>query len=325
MIDIRPPLIPLSREYGDEEGNAPPDDVAVSLQGLTKDFGAVRAVDSLSLEIRRGEIVALLGPNGAGKTTTISMLLGLLAPDRGVARVLGMAPEAAILRGRIGAMLQEGSLMPGVRVGELLDYALSLCARAVPRKELIATAGLRGLERRRIDRLSGGQTQRVRFALSIASNPEVLVLDEPTSALDVEARHAFWASMRAYTSTGRTVLFATHYLEEAEAFASRVVIIASGRIAADGTVAELTRGAGTSTVRFRSPVGDLRALESLEGVYQVEMDRERVALKTTDADATMRALAASAISWSDVEVRRASLEDVFMALVGGDSENGDNQ
>ena len=238
------------------------EDAAVSLRGLTKRFGSLRAVDDLSLEIRRGETVALLGPNGAGKSTTVSMLLGLLAPDGGTVSVLGMTPTEAIQRGRVGAMLQEGSLMPGVRVGELLDYALSLSASPLSRKRLVAMAGLDGLERRRLDRLSGGQTQRARFALAIASEPDVLALDEPTAALDVEGRRDFWANMREYTAAGRTVLFATHYLEEAEAFASRVVIIARGRIVADGSVAELKRNFGVHTVRFTCEGGDVVRLSA---------------------------------------------------------------
>lgn len=299
-----------------DEQNTSPQDSVVRLAGLTKEFGSLRAVDHLSLEIRRGETVALLGPNGAGKTTTISMLLGLLAPDGGTATVLGMPPTEAIQHARIGAMLQEGSLMPGVRVGELLDYALGLSPSAMSRQKVIETARLAGLERRRVDRLSGGQTQRVRFALAIASDPEVLVLDEPTAAMDVEARHEFWASMHEYASTGRTVLFATHYLEEAEAFASRVVIIAAGRIVADGTVAELKKQGGLQTVRFTSTENDAQVLRALAGVHQAGTFHEQVTLKTEDADATVRELVSGGIAWKDLEVHSASLEDVFMALVG---------
>jgi len=297
-------------------------EAAVSLNGLTKDFGSVRAVDHLSLEIRQGETVALLGPNGAGKTTTVAMLLGLLAPDSGSPSVLGMPAAAAIQSGRVGAMLQEGSLMPGVRVGELLDFAMRLRPTSIPRKQLIATAGLTGLEGRRVDKLSGGQTQRMRFALAISCDPEMLVLDEPTAAMDVEARHEFWASMREYASTGRTVLFATHYLEEAEAFASRVVIISHGRVVADGTVAELKRGAAIQTVQFHAANGSSQALSQLTGVSQVETGAGQTTLKTTDSDATVRDLLASGIAWSDLEVRGASLEDVFMALVGNGSNGG---
>ena len=289
--------------------------IAVSFKGLTKHFGGLRAVDHLSLDIGHGETVALLGPNGAGKTTTISMLLGLLAPDSGSVTIQGMSPDVAIQSGRIGAMLQEGSLMSGVSVGELLDFVLGLRASSTSRGQLIATAGLDGLERRRVDRLSGGQTQRLRFALAIASEPEILVLDEPTAAMDVEARHSFWANMRDYTAVGRTVLFATHYLEEAEAFASRVVIIAHGQIVADGTVADLKRRAGAQTVCFQSERGAAKTLDRLPGVARVEWQGERVTLTTSDSDATVRALAASGVAWQNLEVHSVDLDDVFMALV----------
>ncbi len=308
MVQEHPETLAQRRRTGDT--------TAVSFAGLTKHFGSLCAVDHLSLDIRQGETVALLGPNGAGKTTTISMLLGLLAPDSGSVAIQGMAPDAAIQSGRIGAMLQEGGLMPGVSVGELLDFVLALRASSTPRRELIATAGLDGLERRRVDRLSGGQTQRLRFALAIASEPEILVLDEPTAAMDVEARHSFWGNMRAYTSTGRTVLFATHYLEEAEAFASRVVIIAHGQIVADGTVADLKRRAGAQTVRFRMERGAAETVKRLPGVARVEWQGESVTLTTSDSDATVRALTASGIAWQDLEVRSVDMDDVFMALVG---------
>ena len=302
----------------DGEQRAGSDATAVRFDGLTKQFGTVCAVDHLNLEIRQGETVALLGPNGAGKTTTISMLLGLLAPDGGAASVLGMAPEAAIQSGRVGAMLQEGGMMPGVSVAELLDFVLALRAPAFTRAQLVATAGLDGLEGRRVDRLSGGQTQRLRFALAIASEPELLILDEPTAAMDVEARHSFWANMRDYTSAGRTVLFATHYLEEAEAFASRVVIITHGRIVADGTVAELKRRAGAQTVQFQTGRSAEDVLKRLPGVSHVEWRGDSVTLTTSDSDAAMRELIASEVQWRNLEVRSANLDDVFMALVAAD-------
>jgi ABC-2 type transport system ATP-binding protein len=308
---------PIATSESDPMGKT---EAAVSLRGLTKRFGALRAVDALTLEIQRGETVALLGPNGAGKSTTVSMLLGLLAPDSGTVSVLGMSPSEAIQRGRIGAMLQEGSLMPGVQVGELLDYALSLSASPLSRKRLISMAGLDGLERRRLDRLSGGQTQRARFALSIASEPDVLALDEPTAALDVEGRRDFWANMREYTAAGRTVLFATHYLEEAEAFASRVVIIARGRIVADGAVADLKRNFGVHIVRFTCVDEDVAALERLPGVRQMERRGSTVTLSTTDADVTTRALLTSGVAWRDLEVQSASLDDIFMTLVDQQAE-----
>jgi ABC-2 type transport system ATP-binding protein len=292
--------------------------IAVSIEGLTKRFGEFCAVDHLSLDIGQGETVALLGPNGAGKTTTISMLLGLLTPDSGSVSVQGMAPQAAIHSGRIGAMLQEGGLMPGVTIGELLDFVLKLRSSAVTRQQLLATAGLDGMERRRVDRLSGGQTQRLRFAMAISSQPEILVLDEPTAAMDVEARHSFWANMREYTSAGRTVLFATHYLEEAEVFASRVIIIARGHIVADGSVAELKRRAGAQTVRFSAERDTAETLYRLPDVTQVEWQQDIATLTTSNADATVRGLTASGIAWKNLEVHSADLDDIFLALVGND-------
>ncbi|HEX8035008.1 MAG TPA: ABC transporter ATP-binding protein, partial [Ktedonobacterales bacterium] len=160
----------------------------IGLRGVTKTYGSVRAVNGIDLEIRRGETVALLGPNGAGKTTTISMLLGLLTPTSGTVEIFGMTPEQAIQQSRIGAMLQEGKLMPGVRVGELLDFVRSLHPHPLPKEQVIEIASLETILDRRVDRLSGGQTQRVRFALAIVGDPEILVLDEPTAAMDVEAR-----------------------------------------------------------------------------------------------------------------------------------------
>ncbi|HKD76809.1 MAG TPA: ABC transporter ATP-binding protein, partial [Ktedonobacterales bacterium] len=214
-------------------------EAAVHLENITKTFGAVRAVDGIELEIRRGETVALLGPNGAGKTTTISILLGLLAPTTGTVEVFGMSPAEAISQSRIGAMLQEGKLMPGVTVGEFVDFVRGLHPNALPKDQLLEIAGLRRLLNRHIDKLSGGETQRVRFAMAIAGDPELLVLDEPTAAMDVEARREFWVSMHAYAALGHTILFATHYLEEAESSASRVIIIARGQIIADGTVQQI--------------------------------------------------------------------------------------
>jgi ABC-2 type transport system ATP-binding protein len=290
-------------------------ETAVWLQGVTKSYGAVHAVQGIDLEIRRGETVALLGPNGAGKTTTISMLLGLLLPTSGTIEVFGRAPVEAIRQSHIGAMLQEGKLMPGVKVGELLDFVRGLHPAPLPKDKLIELADLRGLENRRVDRLSGGQTQRVRFALAIVGNPDLLVLDEPTSALDVEARRQFWASMHAYAEEGHTVLFATHYLEEAQDFASRLVIIAEGRIIADGTVPEIQARYGQPQVSFTLEQEGARGFEHLAGVEQCEVEGARVTLHTRDADATVRALVHSLFPWKEIAVKSNDLEEIFITLV----------
>jgi len=290
----------------------------VALRGVVKAYGAVQAVNGIDLEIRRGETVALLGPNGAGKTTTLSMLLGLLTPTAGSVQVMGTSPVEAIHRSLVGAMLQEGKLMSGVRVGEFIDFVRSLHPNPLPRTQLLEVAGLQGLENRRLDRLSGGQSQRTRFAMAIAGDPELLVLDEPTAAMDVEARREFWASMRAYAAQGHTVLFATHYLEEAESFASRLVIIAQGNVIADGTVREIEERYGEPHVAFTLPddaATDTSAFARYPGVTACKRQGARVTLLTTDADATMRALALSEIPWRDVEVKGANLEETFVALV----------
>lgn len=290
----------------------------VALRGVEKTYGAVQAVKGIDLEIRRGETVALLGPNGAGKTTTLSMLLGLLPPTAGSVQVMGTSPADAIRRSLVGAMLQEGKLMSGVRVGEFMNFVRSLHPHPLPQAQLLEVAGLQGLENRRLDRLSGGQSQRTRFAMAIAGDPELLVLDEPTAAMDVEARREFWAGMRAYAAQGHTVLFATHYLEEAESFASRLVIIAQGRVIADGTVREIEQRYGEPHVAFTLPdtdTTDMAAFAGYPGVTASERQGARVTLLTTDADATMRALAQSAVPWRDVEVKGANLEETFVALV----------
>ncbi len=296
------------------------DERVIRLQGIAKSYGAVRAVKGINLEIRRGETVALLGPNGAGKTTTISMLLGLLTPTAGSIEVFGLSPVEAIQQSRVGAMLQEGKLVSGVRVGEFLDFVRGLHPSPMPRKQLLELADLGGLENRRVDRLSGGQTQRVRFAMAIAGNPDLLLLDEPTAAMDVEARREFWASMHAYAALGHTILFATHYLEEAELFASRLVIIAQGHIIADGTVPEIQARFGEPRVMFTSPNAAMGGIERFPGVHQAEIEGERVTLHTRDADATVRALVASTITWKELQVKSNDLEETFIKLV--QSEKG---
>src|SRR5262245_22775405 len=193
--------------------NAQP--VAVDFGGVTRRFGPTIALDGVNLDIPLGQTVALLGPNGAGKSTAINLLLGLLHPDAGRIRVLGLTPADAIASGRVGAMLQSGGLPTAVLVRELLEFARSLYPNPVPLATILATAGLRSLAERRVEGLSGGETQRLRFALAIAGDPDLLFLDEPTVAMDVESRRAFWSDMRHFAEQGRTVLFATHYLDEA--------------------------------------------------------------------------------------------------------------
>ncbi|TKA06341.1 ABC transporter ATP-binding protein [Actinacidiphila oryziradicis] len=287
---------------------------AVSFQCVTKTFGSVRAVGGLDLTLDRGETVALLGANGAGKSTSISMLLGLLEPTAGQLSVLGGSPNQAVAEGRIGAMLQDGGLMPGVTVGALVSLACRIYPSPRPVKQLLADADLISIASRRTDRLSGGQAQRLRFALAIAGNPQVLVLDEPTAAMDVESRRAFWTTIRGYAAGGRTVLFATHYMEEADENADRIVVIAGGRVVTDGTPTEIKAAAGGRSVRFTLGGESCAGLDLLPGVRVVEVHGGTVALRTTDVEATVRALFATRDQVPDLEVGGADLEDAVLAL-----------
>ncbi|MCP2335601.1 ABC transporter ATP-binding protein [Actinomadura rupiterrae] len=291
---------------------------AVELHGVTKSFGAVRAVDGIDLRLARGRTVALLGPNGAGKSTVISMMLGLRAPDAGTVRVLGGTPERAVRAGRIGAMPQTGRLIGGVTVRELVGFvqrAHAAVARGpVPSlDDLLGVARISDLAGRRADALSGGQAQRVRFAMAVAGSPDLIVLDEPTAALDIESRRELWAAIRTCADRGATVLFSTHYLEEADAEADRIVVVDRGRVVADGTSEEIKRRVPGRTVSVDAPTSLDADLSALPGVVSSEVDARRVRLHTTDSDATVLALAAAG-AVRNLEVSGASLEEAFLSL-----------
>ncbi|MFI6353564.1 ATP-binding cassette domain-containing protein [Streptomyces sp. NPDC050743] len=292
------------------------ENTAVSFTGAVKTYGAVRAVDGVDLEIGTGQTVALLGRNGAGKSTTIGLLLGLYEPDAGAVELFGTAPERSVRAGRVGAMLQDARPVPRVTVGELVTFLASRYPAPMPVARALELAGIADLSGRRVDRLSGGQVQRVRFALALAGDPALLVLDEPTAALDVEARHAFWDSMRTYARRGHTVLFSTHYLQEADAHADRIVVIDRGRIVADGTSEELRRAAGGNLVAVDLAGRDAESFGLLPGVRSVEVRGDRVRLRTEDSDATVTALAGLG-AIRGLEVAPASLDDAFLALTAG--------
>ena len=303
---------------GPGPGQARPGQAAVLAAGLAKSYGSTAALAGLDLHVASGETVALLGPNGAGKSTTIGLLLGLLDADRGQARVYGRPPSQAVAGGLVGAMLQDAGLMPGVRVGELLTMARRLYRRPLPLDELIDLADLGTILGRRVDRLSGGQAQRVRFAAAIAGDPHLLVLDEPTAAMDVQARRNFWQQIGHFAGRGRTVLFATHYLHEADA-ADRVVVIAGGRKIADSPPAAIKARFGDRQVRFTLQAGSPTLLATLPGVHAVDHDHARVTLHSTDTDATVSSLVSSGLGWSGLEVGGADLETSFLRLLGEQS------
>jgi ABC-2 type transport system ATP-binding protein len=286
---------------------------AIAFRGAAYSYGTVRAVHDLDLTVRRGEVVALLGPNGAGKSTTISLLLGLRTPDAGTVELFGCPPAAAMAAGRVGAMLQEGGLLPRTRVRELVGFLHGLYPDPLPLPEVLRLANLTDLADRPVEKLSGGQAQRVRFATALVGRPDLLVLDEPTAALDVESRREFWAAMRDYAAEGRTVLFSTHYLGEADDNADRIVVVAGGRVIADGTSAEIKRMVAGRTVSVSLAGRSSAGLDSLPGVVAVEIRGDRAHLSSTDSDATVLALAEHG-RLRDLEGTGAGLEEAFVAL-----------
>ena len=286
---------------------------AIRLDSVTKRYGDLTAVDDLSLEVPAGQVLALLGPNGAGKSTTTEMILSITKPDGGAVRVFGRSPTEALRRGDTGAMLQNGALLWDTKVGRLLRGMHSLHHHPLSLDEVIELADVRSFLRTNTNKLSGGQAQRVRFALAIMADPRLLILDEPTVGLDVESRRRFWASMRAFTLTGRTVVFATHYLDEADEFADRIVVLDGGRLIADGTGAEIRGVVGGRQITFTGP--DLDYL-TLPGVVESTVDGDRRVLTCTDSDAALRGLfdLTDTGTVRDVEVHSPSLEDAFLTL-----------
>lgn len=297
----------------------------IVLRGLAKSFGAVRAVRGVDIAIAPGETVALLGPNGAGKTTTIDMLLGLLQPDAGTVSVFGRTPAEAVRAGAVGAMLQTGELIRELTVKELVTMLASLYPRALDVDDVLQLTGTTDIAGRWTHKLSGGQTQRVRFAMAIVSNPELLVLDEPTVSLDVEGRHDFWTTMRGFAARGKTVLFATHYLEEADSYADRIVLMASGRVVADGPSTEIKAKVGLREIRATLPDIDVAELETLPGVTDVVRRGEAVVLTCGDSDAALRALLAMYPGARNIDVRGAGLEEAFLQLTGNHEPDDDVQ
>ncbi len=307
---------------------------AVELRSLVKTFPArrgshdteVRAVDGVDLRIEPGEVVAFLGPNGAGKTTTLDMVLGLTEPTTGTARVFGHRPREAVIAGHVSAVLQTGGLLRDLTVRETVRMIASTYAASTPVDEVIHRAGLRSLADRRVSKCSGGEQQRLRFALALLPDPRLLVLDEPTAGMDVTARRDFWDTMHADASAGRTVVFATHYLEEADAFADRIVLIAGGRIVADGTTAEIRSRASGRTVSATLPSSSLAAavarLRSVDGVRDVEERGSRVVVTAADSDAVARVLLLD-LDGTDLEIVTAGLEQAFMTLTGDERDSRD--
>jgi ABC-2 type transport system ATP-binding protein len=292
-------------------------EVALRFDGVVRRYGKHLALNHLTFAVRRGETLALLGPNGAGKSTTISLLLGLLRAHDGTVEVLGTTARDAVAQGRVGAMLQTGSgngLPPGVKVGEALALVRRLYRDPAPFDTTVERAGIGPFVGCRTNQLSGGEAQRVRFALAIAGDPELVFLDEPTVAMDVDGRRTFWRMMRQFGQEGRTIVFATHHLEEADQIADRVIVINHGRVVADGPGATLKAAVAARHLRFVVTDPEPERYDRLEGVTDVEICGSGVTLVSLDADATARDLVRSNIAFRDLEVTGACLEDAFIAL-----------
>jgi ABC-2 type transport system ATP-binding protein len=304
--------------------NGPAGGEAVVLRGLVKSWrgsaGPVHAVRGIDVSIARGETVALLGPNGAGKSTTIDIILGLARPDDGGVEVLGRTPAEAVAAGLVGAMLQTGQLIRNLSVRELVAMAASLYPRPMAVDEVLELVGLRDVAKQRTQKLSGGETQRVRFAVALIGDPELMILDEPTVAMDVEGRRAFWLAMRRLAAEGRTLLFATHYLEEADANSDRAILMAHGNVVADGPTTEIKGRVGTRTIRATLPDVALAELAALPGVESADRHGDAISLVCADSDQAIRALLGSHPQARDIEIAGAGLEDAFLRLTGEGTE-----
>ncbi|MER7888769.1 ABC transporter ATP-binding protein [Micromonospora sp. NPDC094482] len=272
-------------------------------------YGDVLALDRIDLEVRAGELVGLLGPNGAGKSTLMNLLVGLRRPTSGRVELFGGDPRDPASRRQIGVTPQETGLPGTLRVGEVVDFVSAHYPDPVPRDELLARFGLTEQARRQTGGLSGGQRRRLAVALAFVGRPRLVLLDEPTTGLDVEARHSLWEAIRGFHADGGTVLLSSHYLEEVEALARRVVVIGQGRVLADDTMAAVRAVVG---VRRVSLVAD--RLPTLPGVVRTERIDGRTHLLTTDADQLVRALVTAGVAFTDLEVRPTSLEEAFLAI-----------
>jgi ABC-2 type transport system ATP-binding protein len=279
---------------------------------VTRRYGDTLALDRVSLDVTAGELVGLLGPNGAGKSTLVNLLTGIRRPTSGQVELCGGDPRLPASRRLLGVTPQETGLPASLRVGEVVDFVRAHYANPLTTAELLDRFGLTDLVRRQTGGLSGGQKRRVAVALAFLGRPRIVFLDEPTTGLDVEARRSLWEGIRSFHADGGTVVLTSHYLEEIEALAQRVVVIGEGRVIADDTVAAVR---GLVAVR-RVSLNCTAPLPALEGVLNVEREGDRLHLITPDSDQLVRDLVRHEVPFTDLEVRPTSLEEAFLTLTG---------
>ncbi|QOX81890.1 ABC transporter ATP-binding protein [Nanchangia anserum] len=272
----------------------------------------------MDLDISPGEIVALLGPNGAGKTTLIDIILGLQSPDRGERMLCGLSPRDAIARGLVGALHQHGALLTDLRVGSLVRFVADTMETHRDLDELMVATGIEALARRRVGKCSGGEQQRIRLALALLSDPLFLFLDEPTVGMDVASRTAFWQIMDDEAQRGRTIVFATHYLTEAQQYAQRTIIMRSGRVIADGSTAQLAADYADSTLTLRCDATDTVARDALESAsagrpWHITVEGGMVTVRGNDLDDAARAGLALPGA-RDLSLTHSTIEDAYLAL-----------
>jgi ABC-2 type transport system ATP-binding protein len=302
-----------------KQGSGNSGSVIASLRRASKNYGEVQALRQVDFTIRAGELVALLGPNGAGKTTAVKLFLGLAKPTTGTVSVFGGNPIHAEVRTRIGAMLQVAKVPETLRVREHIDLFSSYYPRPLPIDEILALAGLQEIKDREFGELSGGQRQRVLFALALCGDPDILFLDEPTVGLDVESRRVLWEEIRRLVARGKTVLLTTHYLEEADALADRVVVINRGEIIAEGTPAEIKASTAGRRIRCVTSL-DIETVRGLPGVIEVRRDRAGLEIRAGAAEPILRELLMRDAGISNIEVTSAGLEEAFLALTGTNND-----
>ncbi|UWZ81969.1 ABC transporter ATP-binding protein [Occallatibacter riparius] len=293
-----------------------PNATVANLHSVTKKYGKTTALDNFSFRLAPGEVVTLLGPNGAGKTTAVRLLLGLIAPNAGAVSVLGRDPRDADARTRTGAMLQVARVPEVLRVRELIDLFRSYYPQPLPTKEIVRIAKLEGLENRLFGKLSGGQRQRTLFGLAICGNPDLVFLDEPTTGMDIESRRALWDEVRALSAAGKAVLLTTHYLEEADVLATRVVVINRGKTICEGTPADIRRRVSGRRIRCVTQL-DHAFLATLPTVSDVRQDREAVIVTAEAAEDVVREMLQRDRTLSGLEILTPALEDAFLALTAG--------